>query len=1108
MKHLRIIKKTFIAFLLLFIACILAALALFQNPRIKSAFLNRASKELHLATGWKINCESVEGLLPLQFKGSNLTVMTPSHDLITVENFHIIISPWDLLSGHLILHIGEIKNFSIPKGLWDNNLLSINASGIIEFHPARGGLTALLELKNSQLEGNSTLLTLSLLRQKQFLITHAVITEPSSGGVISSSLNMPLLNSSIITLNATGSSSEWNGSFSNRTTFTPSQYILSASGDFAFSKKKGLEVTAIEGCLSTTQTQNASLVSLDGKMEILPDGTIAQGSLNFSSASLSSIGEALAIPLTGSIGIHCGLSESLFSPHLTIDLVHSDCFLNENPLENLTLKIDGEILPQGLSGHVITSMQTKNLPLDLSTDISWNWKEKLDISDIYFHLQNMTLSGALAVDLEHYLTQGNISLTSHDLAEVSTLLEIDLKGSLEVKSTFYSSQGEQLIDVKAKGSDIYLASLFAPELFFSTAINLSQLAWPYNLSIEGKSENIQLQSKGNWTASEDFLLQISLLEGVAANHSFSLKQPTKLQLRQGTIELSPLDFVIGQGTFFTTFDYTPEHVTIYGRGSDIPLDLLTLVHPGVSFKGSFNGEIKLNGIPNELLGEIQADIQNATFDSQISLAKIPPLNGSFQAKIIPQQLEASGTLYGIGSLPMDFSAHIPLEISFTPALIKIDLEKQFDLHMNLSGEIAPLLQMVMTHTTSVTGQASTELNINGTLAKPKISGKIILENGSYESLLSGAMFKDIKATIEGDGEELRLISLSAIDSDQGSISGSGSIALNPSRLFPFDIEMELKQATLLHLDYARATASGKIQFQGNLEKQNLSGIVAIDKATIQIPEEVPAKMRALQVTYINHPPDIPLPSYIEQKNRTKNPIHLNLQLNVPKRAFVQGKNFTSEWQGAITITGTDENPLLNGGLEVIKGEYFLNGKKFKVTHGVIDFSGDPANKTSLYVSAGQEIEDIKVEVVLKGSIKQPKITFRSNPPMSQKEILSWILFNRGTSSITASENAELRKSIVTLSGGDAGTDILGKIRRSFGIDRIDISSKDSKDTNEVSLRVGKYISRGLFLSVNKSINGEANQVSIEANISRYIKAQAEVGDNAEGKMILKWQKDY
>src|SRR5690606_30756378 len=141
--------------------------------------------------------------------------------------------------------------------------------------------------------------------------------------------------------------------------------------------------------------------------------------------------------------------------------------------------------------------------------------------------------------------------------------------------------------------------------------------------------------------------------------------------------------------------------------------------------------------------------------------------------------------------------------------------------------------------------------------------------------------------------------------------------------------------------------------------------------------------------------------------------------------------------------------------------------------------------------------------IAKGPIKKPELSFRSNPPLPQREILSWILFNRGASEISPFQGSQLSESITNLSTNQEGPDILSKIRSTLKIDRFEICRNPKNDNNEVNVHVGKYISDNVLISVIKS---DVNRLAIEATITERIKLQAQVGDDSQGQLLLKWKR--
>jgi hypothetical protein len=478
---------------------------------------------------------------------------------------------------------------------------------------------------------------------------------------------------------------------------------------------------------------------------------------------------------------------------------------------------------------------------------------------------------------------------------------------------------------------------------------------------------------------------------------------------------------------------------------------------------------------------------------------------------IPQKTVKTHFVFSgnIASLFEDYShRNVDGKFSIDASLSFDDPSTDWRAHISCDGEIAPILELLLdSDSNAISGMATLSAEVASKDENIGITATIDVVNASYELLRTGAVFKDIHAIFESDGKQLILKELNGIDGNGGIAKAEGSISLRAVDNYPFDLTINLDRVLGLHLDYARAQATGKLRLHGNTKEATLSGALEVNEALITIPEQSSLSLKMLDVTYINQPIDELLPKHFAA-TPTEWPLYLDMQIHMPKHAFVNGKKWKSEWHGDIHLTGTTDNPQLQGNAQAISGEYSFNGRSLISQQSTITFAGDPTHKTSLYLTAATEIEEIRIEVVFKGLISDPKLSFHSNPTMSEKEILSWLLFNKGLREITPFEGAELSRSIVTLSGGDGDEDLLSRLRRSLGIDRVDISSSDTGESSAVSLRVGKYLSKGLFISFDKGINSDINQVSLEATLTKRLKVQAEIGDDAEGKLHLKWKRDY
>ena len=158
-----------------------------------------------------------------------------------------------------------------------------------------------------------------------------------------------------------------------------------------------------------------------------------------------------------------------------------------------------------------------------------------------------------------------------------------------------------------------------------------------------------------------------------------------------------------------------------------------------------------------------------------------------------------------------------------------------------------------------------------------------------------------------------------------------------------------------------------------------------------------------------------------------------------------------------------------------------------------------------YRVASREIDRIQADIIVKGPANKLGISFRSNPPFSQREVLSYILFNRGISDITSNQGDLLSQSFIELNSGEqTQTDFLSRLRSNIGIDRLDLTASDG-ESKDMALQIGKYISEKVFVSMNTSLtDATSNRVAIEAKLPKNLKAQAEVGlTDAQGKILLK-----
>ena len=80
------------------------------------------------------------------------------------------------------------------------------------------------------------------------------------------------------------------------------------------------------------------------------------------------------------------------------------------------------------------------------------------------------------------------------------------------------------------------------------------------------------------------------------------------------------------------------------------------------------------------------------------------------------------------------------------------------------------------------------------------------------------------------------------------------------------------------------------------------------------------------------------------------------------------------------------------------------------------------------------------------------------------------------------------------------------MRRSLGIDRLEfVSGADGKGG---AVEVGRYVSDRVYVGVEQGIGPNQSRATVEVDITKNIKAQADVSADSDTRVGIKWERNY
>jgi hypothetical protein len=874
----------------------------------------------------------------------------------------------------------------------------------------------------------------------------------------------------------------------------------------------------------------SDLIHVKGKGELCTDLERSTAIVAFSIPDLAKLSDLPSLPIAGSAKGKALYQEGTYKASIqTIGLQ-----VNSFAARTLRSFIKGSQEGNSWEGEVQLSSVDADLPFESAFSFEY-FPEKL-ISIINFNLKvsEAMMHGYFSYDIANRLAESSLFANVQHLDQFSSFFkEQNLGGSFTAECLFstedeqqnakcaifaknlrlrdyllddlrVSAEIEHLFNTPAGQFTVLAEKVYTPSFYldgFHFGTQSDEESWPFFLEAEGRIENpFQFYTQGFWQKENSlFFLELTELFGDLSETPFALKYPCEIEWGSDYLNLSPFDFEVGGGHLFSVFEFSPIRSLGKWELGHFPLEILRCFRPRFKLDGFMSASGFFDATQGNMEGALNTVLEEIDV---LHFGKKTPFRakGSLQAHLNKKMLQVHTDLHATDEQFLDFSASLPIEYQLYPFRIDFDEEKNTSAELVAEGKLQDLFDFVNLGTNNFTGLLSCRLFLSRTLASPSLQGQLELQNGTYDNYFTGISLRNIDAQFEAQNDTIRLVQLNAGDDKKGEVSAQGKIMLKPKEHFPYTFNAELHNLHALGFDMIDCNLTGPLYLNGNIQNMLAQGNLLIDEAKIQITERLPYEVPTLPFTYINRPPYL-----YSRTTKAGRGFVFNIDLDVTAEGnvYVEGRGLNAELGGNVHLYGANINIAANGALKLIKGEYQFSGKVFKLTEGEIVFNDKPAPSAYLNLNGTLSMPGITITAMLRGPLTSPQLTFQSNPQKPTSSILALILFNKDIAEISHPEAVQLASALVSLSGG-AGPDVLESIRKSIGVDRLNISSKPG--TDELAVQIGKYLTRGIMITLSQSAT--SSQVIVEVELPKGFVFQAETQEEEEGKFSLKWTKSY
>ena len=416
------------------------------------------------------------------------------------------------------------------------------------------------------------------------------------------------------------------------------------------------------------------------------------------------------------------------------------------------------------------------------------------------------------------------------------------------------------------------------------------------------------------------------------------------------------------------------------------------------------------------------------------------------------------------------------------------------------GPADTLWRLTGSEVIDMSGPLAVGADIGGSFANPVIHGSLKTQTARLESQVTGMVITNLVSEARFSGPQLIFSQIKGSTTGGGSVSGNGSVTFSDGRT-ALNLAFNANQALLLNRDDVAARVSGPVQIRSNGQGGTISGDLKLDKGRFQLGRaSAAAAVPQLNVRESGlDPEDVIEPAQLH-------PWKLDLKI-AGSDVRATGLGIDSRWSTSLQVGGYADSPRFTGTANLVQGNYDFAGRVFRLDHGVIRFRGESPVNPLLDIHAEATVQGLNADVSVRGTGLKPEITFASNPPLPQDELLSRILFGTSITNLSAPEALQLASAVAALQSGSGSLDPINALRRAIGLDRLRVVPADVATGQKTAIGAGKYITRRLFVEVVTDGQGYS-ATQVEYQMTRWLSLLSTVSTIGRSSASVRLSKDY
>jgi translocation and assembly module TamB len=444
---------------------------------------------------------------------------------------------------------------------------------------------------------------------------------------------------------------------------------------------------------------------------------------------------------------------------------------------------------------------------------------------------------------------------------------------------------------------------------------------------------------------------------------------------------------------------------------------------------------------NQLEAHVSLPLLKVAYGNSIQLAAASPIKADYQNGLInlqPATIRGTDTdLQFQGSFPVNSGAPMSLKAQGT---VNLQIAQIFDTDLRSSGQL--------------------KLNIDshGALAGGTLGGEIDIVDANIATNTSPVALQHGNGVLKLTTDRLEVAKFDA-SVGGGDVTAQGAIVYRPK--IQFNLGLSAKGARIFYPQGVRETAYANLRLTGTTEHSILGGSVNLADLSFTNGFDLSSLVNQFSG-------GVEVPS---QPGLAQN-LALNIAVNSSSNANLVSRTLSVDGTANLQVRGTLAEPVILGRVNLSGGDVILNGTRFVLSGGTVQFVNPAVTQPVLNVSVTTTIQEYKIDIRFQGPTDQLRTQYTSDPSLPSADIINLLAFGQ-TTEASGMNATPVNQQAEGLVASQVSSQVTSRISKAAGISQLSISPVLAGSTTTgppgANLTIQQRVTGNLFVTFSTNV---------------------------------------